>query len=130
VPERVELRPGGITILAILEVLGGLVFLVLGIIVLAVAGFLPFPVWLGGLIGVIGGVVIIIGIINFVVAYGYWNGSGWAWTVGMAFAILGIVIGLITLPGGILRIVLDGLVIYYLTRPYVKRFFGKEAVTI
>jgi len=48
----------------------------------------------------------------------------------MVFAILGIIIGLITLPGGIVRIILDGLIVYYLTRPYVKRFFGKEAITV
>jgi len=87
-----------------------------------------FPV-LGSITGIIigmGGVILaLIGTVNFVIAYGYWNGRGWAWIVGLAFAALGIIIGLITLPGGLIRIVLDVLIIYYLTRPHVKIFFGK-----
>ena len=135
IPDRATQRPMGIAVIAALEVLGGLVFLGLGAIMLLIAGILgtglsttDFPV-LGSITGIIigmGGVILaLIGTVNFVIAYGYWNGRGWAWIVGLAFAALGIIIGLITLPGGLIRIVLDVLIIYYLTRPHVKIFFGK-----
>ena len=133
--ETVAQRPAGITIIAILEVLGGLVFLGLGTLMILIAGILGtaiqptnFPV-LGGIIGIVlgilGGILILISIANFIIAYGYWNGRNWAWSIGIAFAVLGIIFGLIALPGGIIRILLDLLIIYYLTRPYVKSFFGK-----
>jgi len=71
--------------------------------------------------------MMIIGVINFIIAYGFWNGRGWAWTLGLIFSVLSIIIGIISLPGGIPGIIIYALVLYYLTRPYVKRFFGKEA---
>lgn len=140
VSNRVTQRPTGITIIAILEVLGGLVFFGLGAIILLIAGILGagfrtanFPVLgsiTGIILGVIGLILVIIGIINFVIAYGYWSGRTWAWTMGMVFAVLGIIIGLITLPGGMIRIILDVLIVYYLTRPHVKAFFGKKPVSV
>lgn len=132
VPERM-LRPMGIAILAILEVLVGVISLIFGILIVVLAGWIGltgvFPVLLGGLFGVIGGILIIVGIFSFVIAYGLWNGYGWAWTIGLVFAILWIIMGLISLPGGIVPILLNAFIIYYLTRPHVKNFFGKEAVT-
>jgi hypothetical protein len=133
-------RPTGVTILAILEVLGGIFFFGLGSFGLFIAGiigrtgvqprFPRFPFLIGGLIGIVSVVMIVIGIINLLIAYGYWNGRGWSWTTGFAFAILGLIIGLVSLPGGIIRIIFDGLIVYYLTRPYVKRFFKKEPVPL
>jgi hypothetical protein len=37
---------------------------------------------------------------------------------------LGIIIGIVSLPSGIITIVIDALIIYYFTRSYVKEFFG------
>lgn len=141
VSEQFRQRPTGVTVLAVLEILGGLLFFGLGATLLVVAGFIGiaglwpvrgmFPAFIGGLIAsFVGGIMVIVGILNFVIAYGYLNGRGWAWTLGLVFAVLGIIIGLISLPGGVIRILLDGLILYYLTRPRVKRFFGKEPVPV
>ena len=129
-------RPAGITMLSILEALGGFVFLLVGLLMLAVAGLVGRPDFIfqlrpmlhgliAGFIGIMGAIIIIIGLIDFAIAYGYWSGKGWAWTLGMISAVLGILLGLIALPGGIFRIMISCLVIYYLTRPHVKTFLGK-----
>ncbi|MDQ1280108.1 MAG: hypothetical protein QG670_1370 [Thermoproteota archaeon] len=136
-PERITQRPTGITIIAALNVLGGLIFLGLGTLVLLAAVILgtgfraaDFPIFAGisgAVLGIIGGVLVIIGLINFVIAYGYWIGSGWAWTVGMVFAVLEILLGLLALPQGVVSIILNGLIVYYLTRQHVKAFFLKNS---
>ncbi len=136
VSEEFVERPTGVTILAALQVLAGLVFVVFGAIVLIVAGLLRIwgvrpqapmlPLFLGGLIiAVVGGIMVIIGIVSFAVAYGYMNGRGWAWTLGLVIAVLGLIMGILSLPNGVIGILIDALIIYYLTRPHVKRFFGK-----
>lgn len=47
-----------------------------------------------------------------ILPYGFINGKKWSWTVGGFLYAISIPIGLIFL--------------YYLTRPHVKKFFGKE----
>jgi predicted membrane protein len=80
-------------------------------------------------LGIIGLVLLLIGLFSFVVAYGFWNGLGWAWTIGIILNILGVLSNLASLPGGIFGLLLNGLILYYLTRPHVKRYFGKEPKT-
>ena len=140
VPEQqVIQRPTGVTIMAVLQVLGGLVFVGLGLLMMAVAGFMGvaglipdfpmFQAFLGGVVlGIIGGIMLIIGILGFAVAYGYWNGSGWAWTLGMVITVISLILDILSLPEGVLGLIINALIIYYLTRPYVKRWFGKKPV--
>lgn len=135
--EEVRHRPTGVTILAILEALGGLLLLIGGIFLFLFAGFfiprvmMPreamglFPFFISGFLGVIGVVLLIIAALNFLIAYGFWNGRGWAWTLGIIFACLGLIMGLFSLPSGIIQIIINALILYYLTRPNVKRYFGK-----
>jgi len=131
-------RPTGVTILAILEIIGGifsliagLMFLVLFVAMSSMIGGVPeaapFAILLGAFGAVIGGLLILISIVCFIIAYGFWKGKGWAWVLGLIFAILGIISGLISLPMGIISIIINGLIIYYLTRPHVKAFFGRAA---
>ncbi len=146
IPEQVKQRPTGVTILAILQILGGLFFLVIGGFALVLAGFLGmggmvpgmpdmpempmFLPFLGGVAAIIGIIMIAVGFLSFAVAYGYWNGLGWAWTLGLVVAVIGLILGLISLPSGIVWIIIDALVIYYLTRPHVKTYFGKKPIQV
>ena len=117
-------------ILSILEVLAGLgwfgitstFFIGAGAAVLAIP---LVGVVVGGILVILGLITILLGAISFVVAWGLWNGRDWAWTAAIALAILGIILGLFTLPGGIITIIINLVVVYYLTRPHVKSFFGK-----
>jgi len=76
----------------------------------------------------VGVVFIVVGLVAFVLAYGFWTGKGWAWILGIIFAIIGIVLGAVSLvgsPASIVGIVLNIVIIYYLTRPHVKEWFGR-----
>ena len=61
-------------------------------------------------------------------AYGFWTGKGWAWTVGLLFAILGTAISIFALyvrptPGEVIYLVIDLTVIYFLMQPRVHQYF-------
>lgn len=132
-----KVRPTGITILVILEVIFA-VFLSLAGLVLVVLGpfvteFMPSQVpdlVTGALISVFGVVLLLIGIAGFIVSWGLWTGRGWAWTLAFVLAVIGIVLGILRISqGGILDLILNGLIAWYLWRPHVKTFYHKEEVT-
>jgi hypothetical protein len=129
-------RPVGITILAVLEILIGIVGLLAS---LAIIGFFAAvsPLLLSSAIGswvttwglIIGGVVLFFSIIWLATGVGFLHGRGWSWTLGMIFSIFSMLgaigalaIGLIT--GGAVGLFFWGLMLYYLTRTHVKAFFG------
>jgi hypothetical protein len=136
-------RPTGVTIIAILNVISGIVMLAGGVGLAAIGSILPTMTTLdpnasgqlavAGLLGVggiaVGGILIILGIISFIVAWGLLKGKGWAWGVTMVLSIISIVIGVISMVAGsigsIVNIIIAGIIIYYLYRPHVKAFFGK-----
>lgn len=112
-------RPFGVTIIAILAVLGGIGSILLGFIVLIIP-----------ILGIIlGGIFVIIGLSYFVVAYGLWDGRSWAWILTVLISALGIVVGLVSIiigtGGSILYIIVNAIIIYYLFKPDVKAYFGK-----
>jgi hypothetical protein len=84
-----------------------------------------FRGFLGMIVLVITIFLLILGLISFLLAYGLWTGKGWAWTLTFIFSIIGMLLGLVSLPFGIIIILIDVLILYYLTRPHVKAFFGK-----
>jgi hypothetical protein len=125
-------RPAGITILAFLDMLGG-GLLILGAILtwvfvgifaatLAVATYGGLVAALGGVIGV---VFLVLGLIALGIGYGLWKGRGWSWTASLIFAVLGLLGGLLSLPYGVVGLLIDAAILYYLTRPQVKQYFGK-----
>jgi uncharacterized membrane protein HdeD (DUF308 family) len=108
-------RPLGVTIIAILLVIAGIISFVSGLILLII------------LVGI---VFLALGIAYFVMAYGLWKGRGWAWTISLILSWIGIIAGIVyiiqdNLGGGIVNIIINGVIIYYLTRANVKAFFGK-----
>jgi len=113
-------RPLGVTIIAILAVIGGIGSLLSGFAVMAVVPF----------VGIILGVIlIIIGLAYFAVAYGLWKGLNWAWTITLIVSAIGIIVGIGSIivgnVGAIFHVIINGIVIYYLYRPNVKAYFGK-----
>jgi uncharacterized membrane protein HdeD (DUF308 family) len=112
--ENQKHRPLGVTIIAILTVIGGIIFLASGVVLLIVG---------------IGIVLLALGIAYLVMAYGLWKGKGWAWTITLILSVIGIILGIASIAAGnvgsIIGIIINGVVIYYLYRPNVKAFFGK-----
>ncbi len=100
-------RPLGVTILAVLAGLGALATIVFGL-ASTIFGF--------------GFVFLIIGLIEFGVAYGFWTGASWGWWLGILGAVLDI-ISIITLD--IFTFLIGIVIIYYLTRPHVKAWFHR-----
>ncbi len=126
-------RPFGVTILAILTAINGIISFGLvafvGIIFAWIGEFVPRA--LTGLFAIIAIVVsvvaVIFGLIYLLLAWGLWSGKGWAWTITLILTILSLFGSLITVTSGIgiVSLIIDILILYYLTRPHVKAFFGK-----
>jgi hypothetical protein len=107
-------RPLGVTLVAILTAIGGLIFLGSGLVLLIVG---------------IGFILLVLGIAYLVMAYGLWNGRGWAWTITLILSGIGIIVAIASIVTGnvsaIISIIIHAVVIYYLYRPNVKAFFGR-----
>ena len=136
-------RPTGVTVVAILEVLGGISALAAANIVMSIfatmsgagggvtgrvaSGFGILGGFFATVGGLIGAILYLVGVADFFIAYGLLKGSGWAWILCLVFAVIGIALGIVLLPMGIISIIADAVIAYYLTRPHVKQFFGKAA---
>jgi hypothetical protein len=123
-------RPTGVTIIAILNIIGGIIMLFGAIALIAIGAILPtlppsafnqselqgnltagqaplppgvpmVPQSLLGGIGIaIGAVLLAIAIVSFVVAYGLLKGLGWAWTITVILSIISIVLNAISIAAG------------------------------
>ncbi len=148
---RKTVRPTGVTILAVLSIiaaiaflLGGAVLIGLGLVIgtyaasqvtssLATAGFSGLASLgtgtIAAIITAIGAIALILGILYLAVGVGFLGGKGWAWTLGMIVSIIGIVLDVVQIGFGayynVLGLIIGIIIVYYLTRPHVKAFFGK-----
>jgi hypothetical protein len=119
-------RPTGITILAILAAIGGVLGLFGGFVVL-LAGTAIF----GGAGALLGIAALAYAGLLIAAAYGFWTLQPWAWPLGVAVAIFGIVISVLYILGGqsivsqIVSIVVDGAILYYLNQPTIRSLFGR-----
>ena len=119
IPKLYKQRPLGVTIIALLAILGGIAFLV--------SAFVSLLVPLLGIF--IGGGLFILGLAYFLMAYGLWNGKSWAWTLTLVLSGVGIIVGIGSIVvgnfGSIVHTIINAIIIYYLYRPNVKAFFNK-----
>lgn len=140
-------RPTGVTIIAILNIIGGIIMLIGGIALVAIGTFLPNALEQGmgpgmgpgmstgmfGALGVaMGGIILALGIFSFIVAFGLWTGKSWAWTLTVVLSVISIALNAISLAsanfGGVVSIIISAVILYYLYRPHVKVYFGKGPV--
>jgi len=125
------MRPLGVSILAILGFIGA-ILLFISAALFAVFGQMLFGMpqaegagpFFGLLINIGGIIFAVFGVVAAVVSYGLWKGASWAWWISLILLVLGILSSLPALPGGIVGIVINAIIIYYLTRPHVKEYFG------
>ena len=119
-------RPTGITVLAILAAIGGVLGLFGGFAVLF-AGTVIF----GGLGAILGLAFLAYAGLLIALAYGAWKMLPWAWPLGVAVAVFGIVLSVLSIIGGsgianqILSLVVDGGILYYLNQPSIKSLFNR-----
>src|SRR5690349_6393176 len=130
-------RPVGITILALFEILIGIVGFLASLLIIGFSALFSTLPRVGALLGtlglVVGGIVLFFSLIWLATDVGFLHGRGWSWTLGMIFSVLSLIgaisaltIGLIT--GAVGGLILWGLMLYCLTRTHVKVFFGKSGL--
>lgn len=112
-------RPLLITIIGVLYALAGIAMLALSAIVFigdAASGETGL-----GAIG--GGAGAIVGLIYIIIALGFFKGWKLWWYLGVIFAIIGIILGLLSFPVGLIAVIIELIILWYLFRDNVKAFF-------
>jgi hypothetical protein len=125
-------RPTGVTILAalafiggILGILGSLAILAGGVVVTAVGGG-----GLGGLLFLTGLATLVLSIVDIILGYGAWTLKTWAWQLGYILMALNVLVGLLTVIAGgglfsfLITLVIAGIIAYYLDTPVVRTAFS------
>ena len=127
-------RPTGVTVLAVLAAIGGIFGVLAGLGLLGLGSFVAFSTGLGGLALIFGLLILVLGVAELALAYGFWNLRPWAWQYGLLLAVLSVVLNVIELVLGyttftsvIVSLVISGIIVYYLNTPEVRRAFGAPA---
>jgi len=119
-----EGRPTGVTILAILEAIAGVYYLATGISVSIYRTLVRLAFGIASIdSGFLGAALIIVGLISLFLAWGLWAGQRWARMTALVFAILNLIVSLVS--RNLIGFVIEIIIVYYLTRPNVKQFFTK-----
>ena len=110
-PTPAPKRPTGVTVIAILEFISGIIAIPTGLLFLGVSIFSILS--------------IILGAADLVIGWGLWKLKKWGWMAAIAGGILGIILSLLSfdLWTILLNVVISGVIIYYLTRPHIKVVF-------
>src|SRR2546421_7382924 len=119
-------RPLGITIIAIIAAVGGLLSLFGAGSRFAGMGTGPIA---------LAYIVVIFGILGLALGAGFYTGAKWSWMAGIIIYIISIGLGIaeiiyggnVGFIGGIIRTIAGMVIPVYLTRPGPKSFFGKGA---
>ena len=129
-------RPTGITIIAVLMIIGGIILLFTGITPLFLGPLISidisdYQISTLGLLITIGGLVLVaLGIASLIVSWGLLKGKRWARTITLIISFIAIIFAIISLASSqdlihIISVIIYGLIIYYMFTDKVKLFFGK-----
>ncbi len=129
-------RPLGVTILAILALIGGIFGLVggagavFGGGIAAAAGF----VQISGLVTVMGLAVVALAVVSLALAYGFWTLKPWAWQLGIVLEVVNVAVSVLQVIFGgagfasiLGTLVVAGIILWYLNTPDVRKAFGAPA---
>ena len=111
-------RPLGVTILAILQLLGAIAYLLIGIPLLLLA-LATATLW----VIILSLPFVILGIIGFLLFRGLWGLKSWAWMWTMIVNIIGIVLYFANISGELLGVIISIIIVVYLFAPGVKDKF-------
>jgi len=125
-------RPLGISALAVLSIIGGVLALVAGAEVLwgasapHVYGYGPLT---GPVVTVSGALISLIGIFFLVESWGMWSARGWAWTLGIITGAIAVISSAFQIMLGdlasVLGLLIDLYILWYLWQPHVRKYFGR-----
>ena len=107
-------RPIGVTIIAILSFLAGLVEILGGVALLGLAalGATAGAGFLAAFAGIIGGVLLILGLITLGVAIGLWRMRSWAWWIALIVNIISLAVSIGT--ASYVGVILPLIIVIYL----------------
>ena len=135
-------RPTGVVVLAVLQFLGALSTLGIGIAFVSSGFVTGFGSNYASIID-FGYVMIVLGLLGFLAAWGLWSAKRWAWALTIALTVLGILIsifgigialasitfgGVTITTGPIVGIFVALFILYYLTRSEVRAYFRKSGL--
>jgi uncharacterized membrane protein (DUF2068 family) len=126
-------RPTGITILAVLSFIGGILAILAGLALVGLSGAIAAAAGGGtGLATILGLLLLIFGVLEIVLGYGFWTLKPWAWSMGVALQGAGIVLNVFQfinnssqLASVIFSIAISAAILWYLFQPHVKAAFGR-----
>lgn len=115
-------RPLLITVLGALYALMG-ILIVLAAIALFFVDLSTIDSALADAGALLGGGVLVFGLVYLIIGYGFLNGWTIMWYLGIIFSAIGALGSLLTIPAGLVSLVINVVILYYLFRPQVKSFF-------
>jgi hypothetical protein len=130
-------RPIGVTILAVLAIIGGVLGILGGVLILLGGGIIAASGVegagaVGGLIIVFAVISIVIGVLYLAFGIGAWGLKPWAWMLGVIGAALSILSSLFQViflqsdfTSQIVSIVISVIILVYLFTPGVRQAFGR-----
>jgi len=132
-PTPTAARPMGLTVLAVLAAIGGVLSIILGIGLVGLGGFAAASSGTAayfGLGAVAGLIVLALGVLNLAFAYGAWTLKPWAWLLGVGLQIASLIWAGLAAIGGdiggqIIGIAISAIILYYLFQPNIKSLFGR-----
>ena len=128
-------RPTGVTILAILAAIGGVLGLLGGLALVGFGGLAGGLVGaaIGGFVVISGLIILVLAVLELVLAYGFWTLQPWAWQLGVILSAVNILIQILgvlrivfysDLSSALLSIIISGVIIYYLNQAEIRRVFN------
>ena len=117
-------RPTAVKILVLIVAIGSIIPILAGVMMLtggAYEGYFMQEM----LSQILPAFYVVVGVIGLVAAWGLWIGKSWAWIIALIIFIIGIIMDLVTLPTGIVGVVIDAIVLYLLMRSDTRRFCGR-----
>ena len=142
-------RPLVVTVLGVLSQVVGVIFAFSGVAIIVLGMTAPFllsdemimqnellrtmPIEITAMLASLVGIIVLgIGIFEIIVGTGLMKAKKWAWTLEVISTFISLGIGVFYLiddvVSGILTLVLNVLILYYLYRPNVKVYFGKTVL--
>ena len=118
-------RPTVVKILVVIVLIGSIIPILAGAMMLTGGSVLEGYFMQELLSQILPTYYVVVGLIGLVVAWGLWIGKGWAWIIAIIIFIIGLIMDLVTLPTGIVGVVIDVIVLYLLSRSDTRRFCGK-----
>ncbi len=123
-------RPTGVTILAILELISGIILAIAAITIGAIStmgGSSMFGMMASAIGGFVAAILVVLAIFSFIIAGALFSGKRWGRGVVIVFSIIDLILSLVSIVGGngfaAIDIILNLIILYYMWRPHVIAYF-------